>query len=160
MFKTNKRLTFLILIIVVTMSAWIGFESLNPATPNYDDLSKVNVTNQLNHIQEIAKEPHSIYDIEAKENVRNYLISQLEAFGLQPTLYEYEDVYVERSDSYEDLQNIYATLEGQSDSYIMLVTHYDRSRAKPERYAEMDGSRGATDVRYGLSTILETVRVI
>lgn len=48
--------------------------------------------------------------------MRNYLISQLEAFGLQPTLYEYEDVYVERSDSYEDLQNIYATLEGQSDS--------------------------------------------
>ncbi|MFR9296066.1 MAG: hypothetical protein ACLVLR_14430 [Turicibacter sanguinis] len=116
MFKTNKRLTFLILIIVVTMSAWIGFESLNPATPNYDDLSKVNVTNQMNHIQEIAKEPHSIYDIEAKENVRNYLISQLEAFGLQPTLYEYEDVYVERSDSFEDLQYIYATLEGQSDS--------------------------------------------
>ena len=70
MFKTNKRLTFLILIIVVTMSAWIGFESLNPATPNYDDLSKVNVINQMNHIQEIAKEPHSIYDIEAKENVR------------------------------------------------------------------------------------------
>ncbi len=51
MFKTNKRLTFLILIIVVTISTWIGFESLNPATPNYDDLSKVNVTNQMNHIQ-------------------------------------------------------------------------------------------------------------
>lgn len=160
MFTKNKLLTILILLVVVLLSGWIGFKSLNPATPNYDDLSKVNVTNQMKHIQEIAKEPHSIYDVLAKEKVRNYLISQLETLGLQPTLFEYDDVYVERSDSYEDLQNIYATLEGTSDSYIMLVTHYDSSRAKPERYAEMDGSLGAADAGYGLSTILETLRVI
>ncbi len=42
----------------------------------------------------------------------------------------------------------------------MLVTHYDSSHAKTERYAEKDGSLGAADAGYGLSTILETIRAI
>ena len=42
----------------------------------------------------------------------------------------------------------------------MLVTHYDSSHAKKERYAEKDGSYGAADAGYGLSTILDTIRAI
>lgn len=158
--KLHKKTSFIILTLIIIISAVIGFKSLYPSTPNYDDQSKVNVTNQMNHIYEIAKEPHSIYDVEAKGKVRNYLVSELQKLGLDPMLYEYEDVYVERTDSYEDLQNIYAEIKGKSDSYIMLVTHYDSSKAKRERYAEEDGSHGAADVGYALSTILETLRVI
>ena len=55
---------------------------------------------------------------------------------------------------------IYAEIKGKNDSYIMLVTHYDSSHAKKERYAEKDGSLGAADAGYGLSTILETIRAI
>lgn len=158
--RLNKKISFIILTLIIIISAVIGFKSLYPSTPNYNDQSKVNVTNQMNHIYEIAKEPHSIYDVEAKGRVRDYLVSELEKLGLEPMLYEYEDVYVERSDSYEDLQNIYAEIKGKSDSYIMLVTHYDSSKAKRERYAEEDGSLGAADAGYALSTILETLRVI
>lgn len=158
--KLNKTISFILLTMIVIASTVIGFKSLYPSTPNYDNQSKVSVTNQMNHIYEIAKEPHSIYDVEAKGKVRDYLVGQLEKLGLETKLYEYEDVYVDRSDSYEDLQNIYAELKGKSDSYIMLVTHYDSSKAKPERYAEQDGSVGAADAGYGLSTILETLRVI
>ena len=156
--KLNRRISFIILTVVVIISTIIGFKSLYPATPNYDDESKTTVTNQMNHIYEIAKEPHSIFDIEAKGKVRDYLVSELQNLGLEASIYEYEDVYVEYTDSHEDLQNIYAELKGKSDSYIMLVTHYDTARAK--RYAEKDGSVGAADAGYGLSTILETLRVI
>lgn len=156
--KKIKSTSFLILFLVVCIFSILGFNSLNPSKPNYDDYSKVNVNNQMSHIYEIAKEPHSIFDIEAHSKVREYLVSELEKLGISPQIYEYEDVYVERTDSYSDLQNIYAEVPGKSNSYIMLVTHYDSSRAK--RYAEKDGSLGAADAGYGLSTILETLRVI
>lgn len=156
--KKIKSTSFLILFLVVCIFSILGFNSLNPSKPNYDDYSKVNVNNQMSHIYEIAKEPHSIFDIEAHSKVREYLVSELEKLGISPQIYEYEDVYVERTYSYSDLQNIYAEVPGKSNSYIMLVTHYDSSRAK--RYAEKDGSLGAADAGYGLSTILETLRVI
>lgn len=156
--KKKISTSLLILFLVVFISGVLGFNSLNPSKPNYDDFSKVNVNNQMNHIYEIAKEPHSIFDVEAKTKVREYLTSELEKLGISPKIYEYEDVYVKRTDSYADLENIYAEVPGKSNSYIMLVTHYDSSRAK--RYAEKDGSLGAADAGYGLSTILETLRVI
>lgn len=158
--KQNKHLNYLLLTIVLVVGSIIGYKSLNPSKPNYDDLSKVNVTNQVNHIKEIAKEPHTIFDVEEKKKVREYLVNELDKLDVESKVYEYDDVYVERTDSKEDLQNIYAEIKGTSDSYIMLVTHYDSSRAKKERYAEKDGSFGAADAGYALSTILETVRVI
>ena len=156
----SKRTSYIILFLIVCIFSFLGFSSLNPSKPNYNDFSRFNVNNQINHIKEIAKEPHSIYDVEAKGRVREYLVSELEKLGVSSKIYEYNDVYVQRSDSYVDLQNIYAEIKGKSDSYIMLVTHYDSSKAKNERSAEKDGSHGAADAGYGLSTILETIRVI
>lgn len=158
--KFQKNISYFILIIFLVVATIIGYNSLNPSKPNYDDYSKVNVNNQMNHIKNIAKEPHSIFDLKAKEEVRNYLISELDKLGIDSNIYEYKDVYVERSETKEDIQNIYAQIDGKSDSYIMLVTHYDSSHAKTERYAESDGSLGAADAGYALSTILETLRVI
>lgn len=156
----NRSTSYIILFVIICLFGILGLNSLNPSKPNYDDSSKINVNNLMTHISQIAKEPHSIYDVEAKGKVRDYLTSELNKLGASPKIYEYNDVYVKRSDSYEDLQNIYAEIKGKSDSYIMLVTHYDSSRAKAERYAEKDGSHGAADAGYGLSTILETLRVI
>ena len=156
----KKHINLLLLLIVVLSSILIGYNSLYPSTPNYDDNTKVNVNNQINHIKEIAQEPHSIFDSEGHENVKNYLLDSLKDLGLEPKTFKYNDVYVERTDSKENLENIYAEIKGENDSYIMLVTHYDSSHAKKERYAERDGSFGAADAGYGLSTILDTIRAI
>ncbi|MGL5346124.1 MAG: M28 family peptidase [Peptostreptococcaceae bacterium] len=158
--KLKKNISYLMVLIFLAVAAIIGYNSLNPSKPNYDDYSKVNVNNQMNHIKNIAKEPHSIFDLKAKEDVRNYLISELDKLGVESKIYNYEDVYVERTKTKEDIQNVYAQIDGKSDSYIMLVTHYDSSHAKTERYAEKDGSLGAADAGYAMSTILETLRVI
>ena len=158
--KSKKYISYAIILAVLIISSIIGYNSLYPSKENYDDNTKVNVSNQMNHIKEIAKEPHSIFDKEAHEDVRDYLLKELKALDIDPILYTYKDVFVERTNTKENLENIYAEIKGKNDSYIMLVTHYDSSRAKKERYAEKDGSLGAADAGYGLSTILETIRAI
>lgn len=154
----NRKISAIILSIVIIISSVIGYMSLYPSKENKDDKNRLNVENQMNYIKNIAKEPHSIFDYEEHENVKNYLIEELKNLGVDSSIYSYDDVYVERSKTKEDLENIYAEIKGKSDSYIMLVTHYDTSRAK--RYAERDGSTGAADAGYGLSTILETIKTI
>ncbi|MGL5694929.1 MAG: M20/M25/M40 family metallo-hydrolase, partial [Peptostreptococcaceae bacterium] len=158
--KSNNKISYILLALVIAISSVIGFNSLYPSKANYDDYTKVNVKNQMEHIKEIAKTPHSIFDKEAHDEVRDYLIKELKELDLEPQIYKYDDVYVERTKTNEDLENIYAEIKGKNDSYIMLVTHYDSSQAKKERYAEEDGSLGAADAGYGLSTILETIRAI
>lgn len=158
--KNNKKICIFITITIMLISGIIGFKSLNQSNPNYTDDSKFNVTKQKEHINNIAKKPHSIFDEESKKEVRDYLISELKDLGLKPKIYAYEDIYEKRSNSNVDLENIYTEIKGKSDSYIMLATHYDSSNAKKERYAEKDGSLGAADAGYGLSTVLETIRVI
>lgn len=157
---SKKKISILLVLVVMLIAGVLGFKSLNPSTPNHTDDSKFNVSRQMEHIKNIAKEPHSIFNVEAKEKVRDYLLEELSKLGVKTKTYKYDDVYVERTDSKADLENIYGEIKGESDSYIMLVTHYDTSQAKKERYAEKDGSLGAADAGYGLSTILETLRVI
>lgn len=156
----KKKINFIVIGLVIIFSCIIGYNSLNPSKPNYDDYTKTNVNNQMEHINNIAQVPHSVFDVEAKEQVRDYLISELNKLGVQAKTYKYEDIYEKRSDSNVAIENIYAEIKGKSDSYIMLATHYDSSHAKTERYAEIDGSLGAADAGYALSTILETLRVI
>ena len=156
----GKKFTYITTMIVIVISCIIGFNSLNPSKPNYDDYSKTSVNNQMEHINNIAQEPHSIFDLDAKEKVKNYLMDELRKLGMEPQIYRYEDIYEKRSDSMVAIENIYAEMKGESDSYILLATHYDSSHAKKERYAEIDGSLGAADAGYALSTILETLRVI
>ncbi|MBM6838932.1 M20/M25/M40 family metallo-hydrolase, partial [Clostridium saudiense] len=59
------------------------------------------------------------------------------------------------------INNIYAKIDGkngENGSYIMLASHYDSS---PKKRSGEDGeSKGAADAGYGVSTILEIVRVI
>lgn len=158
--KSCKKIGFVVIALVFIISVYVGFTTLNPSQPNTTDQTIYNAQNAYNHIAQIAKEPHSIFDQEALAKVRDYIIGELEALGVKTQVYEYEDVYVERSDTYEPIKNIYGKIEGKNDSYIMLVTHYDSSKAKKERYAEVDGSFGAADAGYGVSTVLETLRAV
>lgn len=156
----KKHISLVALLLVLLSSIFIGYNSLYPSTPNYDDNTKVKANNQINHIKEIAKEPHSIFDNKGHEKVKNYILDELKKLGVESKTYKYNDVYVKRTNTKENLENIYAEIKGKNDSYIMLVTHYDSSHAKKERYAEKDGSYGAADAGYGLSTILDTIRAI
>lgn len=165
----KKKISALILTATVGISGLIGYNSMNPSKPNYTDDSKTNVNRQMEHILNISKEPHTTFDAdkEAQDEVRDYLISELEKLGVNTKTYKYDDVhfenheaYGENATEYVDLENIYGELKGKSDSYILLCTHYDSAGAKEGRYSQSEGSLGSADAGYALSTILETLRVI
>jgi hypothetical protein len=128
-----KKLPMRILILVIIISSLLGVKSLYK-TSSYDL--------KIDYLEEIAKESHSVYDLEGHENVEKYLISTLENFGLEPKIYSYKKKV--------KLENIYAKIDGNSNSYILLSTHYDAVK----------GSLGAADAGYGIVTILETIRIL
>jgi hypothetical protein len=71
-----------------------------------------------------------------------------------------QTTYSVTNDSYNmnEVNNILGYIEGTSDTYILLVAHYDSAPAK--RVGELAGSKGAADDGYGLSSILEVIRVL
>lgn len=165
----KKKITSLALIALIGISGVIGYNSINPSKPNYTDDSKTNVNYQMEHIKNISKAPHTIFDEDkkAKSEVREYLLSELEKLGVETKTYKYDDVHLKNYSAYGDnahenvdLENIYGEIKGKSDSYILLATHYDSAKAKEGRYSQQEGSLGSADAGYALSTILETLRVI
>lgn len=165
----KKKISALILTATVGVSGLIGYNAMNPSKPNYTDDSKTNVNRQMEHILNISKEPHTIFDSdkEAQDEVRDYLISEFNELGVKTKKYKYDDVNLKNHEAYGenatekvDLENIYGELKGKSDSYILLCTHYDSAGAKEGRYSQSEGSLGSAGAGYALSTILETLRVI
>ena len=92
----KKKISALVLAATVGVSGLIGYNSMNPSKPNYTDETKTTVTNQMEHILNISKEPHTIFDAdkEAQDEVRNYLISELDKLGVITKTYKYDDVHL------------------------------------------------------------------
>ena len=148
---TNRMLRYLL----VVASIVIGMFALITPKP-IDNESEFSAERAFDHIEQIAKVPHTIEDKDALEDVREYLVSQLNILGVQNEI----TTYTQEDDEYDitEVNNILVTIPGESDSYILLVAHYDSSPAK--RIGEETGSLGAADDGYGLSTILETLNVL
>ncbi len=108
-------------------------------------------------IEAIARAPHAVWDQASLVPVRAYIRERLTALGLEVTTTRYPPVTDKFGRSYP-LENLGASLPGTSGSSLLLVSHYDSSPKK--RAAEQDGSRGAADDGYGVSTMLEIARVL
>jgi len=141
--------------LLVVASIVIGMFALITPKP-IDNESEFSAERAFDHIEQIAKVPHTIEDKDALEDVREYLVSQLNILGVENEI----TTYTQEDDEYDitEVNNILVTIPGESDSYILLVAHYDSSPAK--RIGEETGSLGAADDGYGLSTILETLNVL
>ena len=153
----KKKISALILTATVGVSGLIGYNAMNPSKPNYTDDSKTNVNCQMEHILNISKEPHTIFDSdkEAQDEVRDYLISELNKLEVSTKTYKYDNVNLKNHEAYGenatekvDLENIYGELKGKSDSYILLCTHYDSAGAKEGGYSQSEGSLGSAGAGY------------
>lgn len=155
-----KRKTGIILSLVCILCILLGVVSMyTPKAKNIEE-GGFSTIEAKKHIKEIAKKPHSIYDKEALGEVRNYIIGELKELGLDPEVFNYKDVK-DRNDNIVEMNNIFAKIDGkngENGQYILLATHYDSSPKK--RDGEEAGSLGAADAGYGISTILEILRVI
>lgn len=105
----------------------------------------------MTHVRAIAARPHPVGS-PADRVVREYLLAQLSALGLQPQVFSSVGLNVRgTSVTAGQTENIVGRLAGSAKSRaILLVAHYD----------SVDRAPGAGDDAAGVAAILETVRAV
>lgn len=102
----------------------------------------------MEKLKVIAKEPHPV-GTPAHDEVRDYLMAELKAFGLSPEIQE--TVALDRRGESRTLENIMVRLPGTDPSKaLMLAAHYDSVPAAP----------GAADDGAAIAAMLETLRAL
>ena len=144
--------------LILAAAAGIVLGWLTMKAPSTYKSDRYSVENARNDVEFISLEPHTVRDRVALERVRNYLTDRLSGMGLSPEIISYGTVLDPLVDEPVEVINILAVLPGDFNSYALLVAHYDSSPKK--RSGEEEGSCGAADDGYGLSTILEVTRLI
>ena len=157
--KKSKIITISIILASLLLSMFVLFTPI----PNSEDESVFNTKIAIEHIAEISREPHSVFDPVAHEDVRLYLKEQLEEYvgASNVTEYHYDSSEFEDSDGNPieyDIDNLLAVIPGNSDTAILIVAHYD-SRGHIGRTGELGNSYGAADDGYGLAVLLEIARL-
>lgn len=108
-------------------------------------------------ILRIAVEPHTAWDQDAMEPVRQTIKKRLSELGLEAISYRHPPVTDAFGHSYP-LENIGALIPGTSGRNILLMAHYDSAPKK--RSGEQAGSLGAADDGYGVATMLELAGIL
>ena len=117
------------------------------------------------HLQVIAQKQHAVFDLNAIEEVRNYIEETIDAFDhVKWAKVKHSPIEVKNQKSQNremiDIHNIYAEIEGSSGVYMLLMAHYDSSPYKEKYGVGTEGSYGAADDGYGVATMLEIMRLL
>ncbi|MEZ4907403.1 MAG: M20/M25/M40 family metallo-hydrolase [Saprospiraceae bacterium] len=145
-------LSFRILGLAVIITAVIfAFYSLYPneiSTTSVDD--NYSTERVLKHIEKISERVHYVGS-EGHDYVRDYIMSELQKNGLQPSIQNEFSVNSKwKGATYN--QNIIAKIKGvKSQKTMILLSHYDSAPFS---------SHGASDDAVGVGCILEAVRTI
>jgi hypothetical protein len=105
----------------------------------------------FSHVERIAERPHPVGSA-ANADVREYLVGQLAALGLRPTVETMTSVQpADGVTSLARVSNIQARIEGTDPTgHVVLVAHYDSAPNAP----------GAADDGAGVAAILEVARAL
>jgi hypothetical protein len=106
----------------------------------------------LRHVEAVAKVQHPVGSAE-HDAVRDYLLSELRAAGLEPQVQTTASVNPKQGPPYTagTVQNVVARLAGtENTKAILLVSHYDSVPLSP----------GASDDGAGVATLLEVLRAL
>lgn len=146
-----------------------------------NDSSGFSANNVYAHSEAISGYgPHSVFDQKfvtggtedkALDKVRTYVKTKaaeaLQPLGLPVTEVRHQNVTVKdvgvvsvKENVIVPVYNYYAQIEGKSDSYILLMAHYDSA---PHRYRDgvyIGKSSGAADDAFGVGTLLEIMRLL
>lgn len=144
--KKFSSLTALLLIVVATY--W-SYEGLMPSFIGDTSAPEhyFSTTKALEHVNKIGQRPHGV-GFQAHEEVRAYIISELEKLGLKTSL---QEGYTAGDwGNLSKATNILARIKGTSSGKaLLLLSHYDSSP---------HSSLGASDAGSGVATILEGLR--
>lgn len=152
--KSNRLIVFVITLVSFLLSTFVLYTPI----PRFST-EEFSAVRAASYIEAISREPHSVFDPDAHETVRQYLIDTVSGFVGAENVLEMNYTKEELGhDTDYGIQNILATIPGTSDTGILLVAHYD-SRGHIGRAGELGRSYGAADDGYGLATMLEIARL-
>jgi len=149
-FKPKSHLSSAISFLAIIALVWYVFHSQTPSSDVEDNLSPTewSTARALEHVKAMSVHPHHVGS-DAHDDVRDYIVSQLEGMGLQVTTQKGYTM-----DPWGNLahpENILARMKGSQENSkaLLLLSHYD---------SDPHSSKGASDAASGVATILEGVR--
>lgn len=115
------------------------------------DLDKFSAVRAFQHIEKIAQKPHSM-GTEEHENVRNYILDELNKLGLESSVQSTSAIYDFRgSVSVGFVHNVVGVLKGSEEGKSILITgHYD----------SQPNTAGAADDGVAIASMLEAARAL
>lgn len=139
--------SFIVLLVVFS----VGMLKPPKPVPATAALTTFSAERAFAYVQAIARTPHPIGS-SANVIVRDYLVSQLSALGLNPQIFTAVGISRRnRGSAIANVQDIVGRLPGNANSRaIALMAHYDSVYRAP----------GAGDDAAGVAAILETVRAL
>ena len=160
----SKRTGIIILCGISILALFICFCTLSSPKPKSGDDS-FSAKRAYHHLHSIAHKQHSVFDTLEIENIRIYLQEEIDRFEhIKWERVKHHPItgtnQKKRSKELINIHNIYAEIPGQSGSFMLLVAHYDSSPYKEKYGVGTDGSFGAADDGYGITTLLEIMRLL
>ena len=151
-----KRLVFVIILVVCIL--FINLNNVFLPAAKETSIQSFSVANTERDIEVISREPHSVNHPVQRATVREYLEFRLEELGYNPVNYIYDSV-INRFGKPIEVTNVYGyRSSSEGNPYILLIAHYD-SHFKQKVKDKNVLSLGAADDGYGLSVILELIRL-
>lgn len=140
----------LAMLLILCASLFWAFSSQTPSPQDYqsEELGEFSQKRALAHLKIISQAPHPVGSA-AHPEVRDYIVSQLEALGLEVQLQKQTAARWHGSFRSAMTHNIVARLRGSGDGPALgLLSHYDSGTY----------SYGASDAGSGVVTLLEGLR--
>ena len=145
-----KKLSAILSFFFIIAISFYSFYSLMPQSGDGDMVpaNEFSIERAMTPLLEISKEPHYVGSA-AHEDVRKFLIGELQKLGLEPHIQEGFSLNP-RSKTLNKPVNIVARMKGSEEGKaLLLLSHYDSAPVP---------SYGASDDGSGLVTILESFR--
>ncbi len=166
----SKRFSLTIMTAVLIVAFVLGACILITPAASADTAS-FSAENAASYLKVISSKPHSVFDTEAHEEVRQYLKKTLTDMGLTVEEHDWnkedldfkgalnEDGTLDKTKPIEyDIHNLWVSIPGKSETGMLLLAHYD-SRGHTSADRGEGGSYGAADDGFGVVTLLELARL-
>ena len=161
---TMTKIRPVILLLAVVASAFLAYGLFTLPKPQASDYEGFSSARVVEDIKVISQKHHSVAHPQEREEVRNYLVERLQGLGADTVmLMRYDSLKGPQNRHVEytfDATNILAefapVVESASQTWLMLIAHYDSRYSQPMP-RDTVWSYGAADDGYGLGVILESV---
>jgi hypothetical protein len=155
MTNSGKTVLSILALCILGAATYFTMYFMSPPKPQPPDASakEFSAGRAMQDLAIIAREPHPMGISQSHAEVRDYIMSEIRALGLEPQLQDTFGLRVVESGwaIAGEVENILVRLSGtDSDGAILLMAHYDSAPEVP----------GAADNGSGVVTILEILRAL